>query len=381
MITNNKIGLYVHIPFCLRKCNYCDFYSLACPNKRNLTEYVSCICAHMEREAHLYRNFSVDTIFFGGGTPSILDCDDFKRICDTIKKCFKLTQGAEFSIEANPCTVTREKLETIKSCGVNRISIGLQSANEDELKVLGRLHSLDDFERAFSLAREVGFDNISVDIMFALPEQTTEKLSKTIDYVSKFEPEHISSYCLKIESGTPFSKMDLVLPNEDTQYEMYLEMCKRLKSLGYEQYEISNFAKDGHRCAHNLKYWLSNEYVGFGPASHSFFGGVRYSFEGDIQKYCSAIQDGGVPKKVLEEVNDPTFEERMDEYVMLRMRLADGVSLDEFKARFGIEFDSVYDIEKYEKSNHIIRKNGTVSFSTEGFFVSNFILSDILKNI
>jgi oxygen-independent coproporphyrinogen-3 oxidase len=277
--------------------------------------------------------------------------------------------------------VTREKLETIKSCGVNRISIVLQSANEDELKVLGRLHSLDDFERAFSLAREVGFDNISIDIMFALPEQTTEKLLKTIDYVSKFEPEHISSYCLKIESGTPFSKMDLALPNEDTQYEMYLEMCKRLKSLGYEQYEISNFAKNGHRCAHNLKYWLSNEYVGFGPASHSFFGGVRYSFEGDIQKYCSAIQDGGVPKKVLEEVNDPTFEERMDEYVMLRMRLADGVSLDEFKARFGIEFDSVYDTEKYEKSNHIIRKNGTVSFSTEGFFVSNFILSDILKNI
>ena len=159
---------------------------------------------------------------------------------------------------------------------------------------------------------------------------------------------------------------------------MYLEMCKRLKSLGYEQYEISNFAKDGHRCAHNLKYWLSNEYVGFGPASHSFFGGVRYSFEGDIQKYCSAIQDGGIPKKVLEEVNDPTFEERMDEYVMLRMRLSDGVSLDEFKARFGTDFDTVYDTEKYEKSNHIIRKNGTVSFSTEGFFVSNFILSDIL---
>ena len=381
MTINKNIGLYIHIPFCKRKCNYCDFYSLACSDKSDFSEYVSAICAHMRRESHLYTGCIVDSVFFGGGTPSLLDPDDFKRICDTVRECFALAPSAELSLEANPCTVTKKALDVYKKCGINRLSIGLQSSHSDELSTLGRLHSLADFERAFSLARDVGFDNISVDIMYALPEQNLDKFIKTIDYVASFEPEHISSYCLKIESGTPFAKMALNLPDEDTQYEMYMKMCERLCELGYEQYEISNFAKNGHRCAHNLKYWLSMEYVGFGPSAHSFFDGVRYSYEPSISEYCSAISLGSVPKRISEATLTPCAEEVRDEYVMLRMRLCDGVDFCEFKEQFGVDFDSVYNTEKYEKSGHIIRDNERVRFSSAGFFVSSFFLSDILEYI
>ena len=376
-----RLGLYIHVPFCVKKCNYCDFYSLACPKKDNLSDYVSIICSHMRREAHLYGDYTVDSIFIGGGTPSLIEKEDFERLCGTIEECFSLSENVEFSIESNPGTLTKEKLDSYRKCGVNRLSIGLQSANADELKLLGRIHTLDDFKKSFSLARECGFDNINIDLMYALPEQETEDLIRTLDYALRLEPEHISAYCLKIEDGTPFSKMKLDLPSEDVQYEMYLALCKHLEKSGYEQYEISNFAKKGARCVHNLKYWLCEEYVGFGPSAHSFVDGTRYFYDDDLDSYKLSVSSGSVPEKKVEDLVALTDSEKMDEYVMLALRLSDGIDASDFKSRFGIDFESAYDIQKYIDNEFIIKKNNSYFFSTKGFFVSNYILSDILKNI
>jgi oxygen-independent coproporphyrinogen-3 oxidase len=306
---------------------------------------------------------------------------DLIRLFDTIRGNLSISETAEISVEANPESLTRQRLEALKKCGVNRLSIGLQSASEAELKLLGRIHTLSEFEAAFANARELGFDNINIDIMYALPEQTIEGLERTLDYVISLCPEHISSYCLKIEGETPFSKMKLSLPDEDTQYDMYMAMCERLESAGYTQYEVSNFAKNGRRCVHNLKYWHQNEYIGFGPSAHSFYEGVRYFYEGDIGRYLADIADGGLPEKICESEAVMNEAERMDEYVMLAMRLCDGVDVSKFKVRFGTDFDSVYDLDRYIKSGHILKNGSSYRFSSKGFFVSNFILSDILDNI
>ena len=275
------LSLYIHIPFCKQKCNYCDFYSKPCTD---IEGYINALCAHIEKESQLYKEYEITTIFIGGGTPSLLDEFCIQKLCKTIKNSLNLAHSVEFSIEANPCTVTKEKLTAYIENGINRISIGLQSANGNELKTLGRIHTLAEFENAFSLARQVGFKNINVDIMYALPSQTTNDLLKTIDYVSNFAPEHISAYCLKIEEGTAFYKQrgSLNLPSEDEEYKMYLTLCSELEKRGYNQYEISNFAKSGKECKHNLVYWLSKEYVGFGPSAHSFINGTRYFYEKDI---------------------------------------------------------------------------------------------------
>lgn len=376
-----RLGLYIHIPFCVRKCNYCDFYSLSCPRGTDLGDYVSVICTHIEREAHLYSDCKFDSVFIGGGTPSLLCEDDIIRLFDTVRNSLSVSDGAEISVEANPESLTRKRLEVFKKCGVNRLSIGLQSASEAELRLLGRIHTLDEFASAFSNARELGFDNINIDIMYALPEQTLEDFECTLDYVISLCPEHISSYCLKIEGGTPFSKMSLSLPDEDCQYGMYMFMCERLESAGYAQYEVSNFAKKGRRCVHNLKYWHQDEYVGFGPSAHSFYGGVRYFYRGDTDSYCARIASGGVPDKICEADAKMSEAERMDEYVMLAMRLCDGVDINKFKSRFGVDFDSVYNLQKYVRSGHILKSKDSYHFSSKGFFVSNFILSDILNNI
>ena len=376
-----SVGLYIHIPFCVRKCNYCDFYSLACPEKHNLGDYVSIICSHIEKEAPLYKDCVFDSIFLGGGTPSLVESDDMLRLFGAIRDNLCVSEDAEISIEANPGTLTKEKLLSYKKCGVNRISIGLQSSHDEELKALGRIHSLEKFEESYTLVKDAGFENISVDLMYALPNQSVESFLESIDYVANLNPAHISAYCLKVEGGTPFSKMELDLPDDDTQFDMYIALCDRLKKLGYEQYEISNFAKKGARCVHNLKYWLSKEYVGFGPAAHSFFDGVRYFYDSDLAAYTNAIRNGVLPEKNTEEMPAMTDDEKMDEFVMLCLRLCDGVSKSEFKSRFGIDFESVYDVQKYIESGHMATDGERIYFTSKGFFASNFILSNMLKTI
>ena len=376
-----SLGLYIHVPFCKRKCNYCDFYSLSCPQKDNFADYVSIICSHIEKEAHLYEDLVFDTVFLGGGTPSLLDETEITRLFDAIRANLNVSENAEISIEANPGTLTREKLLAYKKCGINRISMGLQSSCDSELSMLGRIHTLEEFEKSYRLVKEAGFDNVSVDIMYALPSQNLDSLMRTVDYVSHLNPTHVSAYCLKIEDGTPLSKMKLDLPSEDEQYEMYLSLCERLAEFGYEQYEISNFAKNGARCVHNLKYWLSKEYVGFGPAAHSFFDGVRYFYDSDLSAYVNAIKDGNLPKKQVEDLPALTDEERMDEYVMLALRLSDGIDTADFASRFGVNFEDAYDIQKYVDSGHITFDGKHYGFTSKGFFVSNYILSNMLKTL
>lgn len=373
-----SLGLYIHIPFCKQKCNYCDFYSRPCTN---ISEYIDALCTHIKREAPFYKDYEITTIFIGGGTPSLLEVQDIEKLCKTIKNSLNIAPSVEFSIEANPGTLTKEKLECYIQNGINRISIGLQSANEDELKVLGRIHNLADFENSITLAKEAGFKNINADIMYALPSQSIENLAKTLDYVSKFDLEHISAYCLKIEENTPFYKQRemLQIPNEDTEYEMYMYLCKFLEEKGYKQYEISNFAKDGKECKHNLAYWLSYDYVGFGPSAHSFINGKRYFYENDTEKYKKeATSVDFCPVKHYEEESE-IEQGSMEEYTMLRLRLARGIDLQEFEEKFGVSFERAYPkITSFYKDEYLVKENGKVHFTSKGFFVSNFILSNIL---
>ena len=379
-----NLGLYIHIPFCVKKCNYCDFYSLGCVANGGIERYTDALCKHLKKEGELYKDREVDTVFLGGGTPSILSVELIKNVFSAINEGFRLTPSCEISLEANPGTVTEEKAKAYKQIGINRVSIGLQSVNDRELNVLGRIHTLDGFEESYRILREAGIENINIDIMYALPDQKTDDFIKTLDTVADFEPEHISAYCLKIEENTNFYKIrdTLILPNEEEQYKMYEALCNKLAAKGYEQYEISNFAKKGGRCVHNLKYWTSQDYLGFGPSAHSCIDGVRYSYSESIDEYVNAICEGNNPVKLHETEYELTEEEKMDEYVMLRLRLSDGVSPEEFENRFGISFEKRYKkLNMYEKSGHVVKKHGNFAFTPKGFFVSNYILSDILENI
>lgn len=385
MITNSKkirgsVGIYVHIPFCVAKCNYCDFYSK--PSGKNcVSDYVDALCKQIETESIFYKSRYFDTVFVGGGTPSILPGECAKKLLETIKSSFNLTQGAEFSLESNPETITKEKLTLYKKHGVNRLSMGLQSADDEELKTLGRIHTYEKFEQSFLLARKCGFNNINVDIMYGLPGQTVDKFAKTVDRVCALSPEHISAYCLKIEEKTYFFKVKdtLDIPNDDTEYDMYMSLCKQLKKYGYEQYEISNFSKVGHRCLHNMKYWRDEEYIGFGPSAHSFIDGLRYFYKSDTDEYVSAIKKGNMPQKITENKYAPTKEDNADEYIMLGMRLADGIDAKIFKERFGIDFEEYcVGIERFVKPGFIKKCDGVYAFSEKGFFVSNYILSEML---
>ena len=374
-----NLGLYIHIPFCIRKCDYCDFYSL-CHSYELEEEYIDALCTHIKSEAYLYKECAFDTAFIGGGTPSVLSPKSFDKLSQCIKDSLNLTKDIEFTIEANPGTLNKEKLNCYKNNGVNRLSMGLQSTNNKELSTLGRIHTVSEFEESYYLARECGFDNISIDIMYGLPNQSLSDFKKTLDHVCDFNPEHISAYCLKIEENTPFFKKQatLLLPSDEEEYEMYMALCTTLEKRGWSQYEISNFAKEGRRSRHNLKYWLSQEYVGFGPSSHSFFNGVRYFYPRDIQGYINSIKNESLTK-ILEENEDNAHINKMDEYVLLKLRLSDGISIIEFKERFDKDFLCEYpSIEKYIKSGHVSLKNGFYSFTPKGFFVSNYILTDIL---
>lgn len=380
----NKLGIYIHIPFCKRKCNYCDFYS--CTDIQLIKEYIDALCTHIEKESKLYKDYEIDTIFFGGGTPSLVEPNEFEALMDIIKRNYRISPSCEFSLEANPATLSEEKLLCYKKNGVNRLSIGLQSTFDDELKMLGRIHTYSEFLDNFKLARECGFENISVDVMYSLPEQKREQLLKTLERVCGLSPEHISSYCLKIEEKTPFGKIKdkLALPSEDEEYYMYISMCEMLEKNGYSQYEISNFSKSGYESKHNLKYWQSLDYVGFGPAAHSYIDGKRYYYKDDIKLYIEQVKNGSLPEKILDK-NDENVHvsariSKEDEYVMLKMRLSAGMNIKEFFDRFDKDFLSTYPrVEKYVKSGHIALRDGAYCFTYKGFFVSNYILTDILN--
>ncbi|MBE6530959.1 MAG: radical SAM family heme chaperone HemW [Ruminococcaceae bacterium] len=370
-----KLGLYIHLPFCVQKCLYCDFCSFAGSDRELMRAYVSRLCRDIGEWSARCAEHSVDTVYFGGGTPTLLPISEFERLMGAINRYFKLDKDCEISSECNPATADREYLGALRKMGVNRLSIGLQSANENELRAIGRIHSYADFVDTYNSARSAGFDNISADLMYGIPEQSIKSFERTLDEVISLEPEHISAYGLKIEEGTPFGRMrdSLILPNEDSEYDMYMLCSECLEGAGYNKYEISNFAHKGYASRHNIKYWMGEEYLGFGVSAHSYFGECRFANSRDIDAYIRGAD-------ICSENRHISPPEKLTEYVMLRMRLTCGVDHGDFKARFDEDFEALYSkkLDGYVKQGFVISEQGRTFFSDKGFFVSNYILSDIL---
>jgi len=380
-----RLGLYIHIPFCKSKCAYCDFNSAVPQNAELITKYVDALIAHMESYREAARVYEPDTVFIGGGTPTSIPKEELTRLIRAIKKNFNLTKRAEFTVEANPATVTYSTLVKLRRMGVNRISMGLQSAHENELKALSRLHSRKDFVQSFKMAREAKIDNINVDLMFGIPHQTYNSLMHTLRYLTSLEPDHISLYDLKIERGTPFAnnyeEIRPLLPDEDTEADMYLGAIELLRDKGYLQYEISNFARPGKMCLHNLKYWNCDEYLGFGVSAHSYFNGNRFSFTPDIEKYIDGVTVKESKVKITENLESVEERERMGEYIMLRLRLAEGIDGREFTRRFGFSFEALYGskCQRFVRGGFMTMSNGKYALTPAGMFISNYIISDILE--
>ena len=374
-----KLGLYLHIPFCVQKCRYCDFHS-AKADKGARTAYMRALCHHLKAAAPDAKGMTVDTVYFGGGTPTLLDATDFKAIFDTVKGYFALEEDAEITAECNPVTNADGLMEGLHATGVNRLSIGLQSANDAELRLLGRPHGFAEFLATYEAARRGGFDNVSVDLMFGIPDQTVESFGKTLDTVIGLSPEHISAYGLRIEEGTPFYGMrkSLALPDEDAESAMAELAAERLRKAGYEHYEISNYAKAGRRSRHNMRYWLGDDYLGFGPAAHSYFRGTRFETAPDTAADIDTVERGDFAALRQNAVRIEG-KEQMDEYVMLRMRLFDGIELADFERRFGTTFEAQYgSVEALQRGGFLTKDGDRLAFTEQGMRVSNAILCDWL---
>ena len=373
-MATKSIGLYIHVPFCVRKCNYCDFCSFDLKQVNWRKEYLDRLCD--EIASYAGRNIRLDSIFIGGGTPSLLTPDEMRRIVAEVKKSFVIDADCEFTAEANPGTLDREKLLALVECGVNRLSMGLQSIHENELKILGRIHSFDDFVNSYMLARECGINNINIDLMYGIPEQSLDSFSKTLDRVLALMPDHLSLYGLILEEGTPFYDMKdrLPLPGEDRECDMYYLAADRLKQAGFSHYEISNYASPGRECRHNLKYWHCDEYIGVGLSAYSYFDGKRFGNTDEPTVYLSS---NGI-KYENEETLDP--DSMAYEYVMLRLRLAEGFSLSEYKERFGCDFvlGRKAVISELVKVGYLHLSEDRISLTESGFYVSNAILNELI---
>ena len=373
-MTTDSIGLYIHIPFCLKKCAYCDFSSYSDVSSDLRERYIDALC----KEILSYKDtgLTLDTVFFGGGTPSLLEVSELQRIFESIRNSFVLLPSAEISLEANPGTLNKDKLIGYYNIGINRISIGCQSLCDGELKALGRIHTAKDFYQAYDLVRKVGFKNVNVDIMYGIPNQTLDEFGKTLDKIIEISPEHISMYGLILEPGTQLwnSKDSLALPSEDIECEMYSLAAARLSAFGYSHYEISNYAKDGYKCAHNLKYWRCEEYIGVGLAAHSFFENKRFFNPSTFNQYFDSFECG----REVEEILDS--ESLAYEYAMMRLRLQEGIPLDEYKHLFRSDFLTGREqkIDLYKRLGYIWIENERLSLTERGFYVSNTILSELL---
>lgn len=375
-----KLGLYIHIPFCQSKCAYCDFYSVTGYDK--FQRYTDAVLLQMEDYSSAASVYEVDTIFIGGGTPTVVPEKNILEIIDGTYSNFNILINAEVTIEANPATVTLPMLKKFMRSGINRISFGVQSTCNNELKSLSRIHTYEDFEKSFNLARKANFNNINVDIMYGIPEQTLESFKLTLNRICALGPEHISVYGLKIEEGTPFSQIkdSLLLPDEDTEFKMYEYAVDYLNANGYKQYEISNFAKPGMECRHNLKYWTCQEYLGLGPASHSYFNNTRFSFKCDIENYIEALEDADSTIDITDKNYPILPSERVGEYIMLNLRLKKGINIIEFKKMFGLDFEDMYKdlLGAYVENGFMDKTGNGYAFTTKGMYVSNYILSAML---
>ena len=373
MTTDKKVGIYVHIPFCIKKCNYCDFCSFPERNFPSKKEYIDALIS--EIESYSGKNIILDSIFFGGGTPSILEPFEFSEIVRSIRRVFLLDDDLEFTVEANPKTLNAEKLSAYRALGVNRVSMGMQSIHEKELKKLGRIHNYDDFLESFKLVKASGIENINVDVMYGIPEQTKESFEKTLKTLLDLRPSHISVYGLILEEGTPFfnNKDSLVLPSDDEECDMYYLASDLLKSHGYNHYEISNYALDGAECRHNMKYWRCDDYIGVGLSAYSLYKGRRFGNTDNYARY--------VGEKDLLQYNETLDTASMAyEYVMLHLRMAEGFSLNEYKELFGTDFSAGREeiIQKLVNLKLLEQNGDILSLTEKGFYVSNAILTELI---
>ena len=373
------LGIYIHIPFCRSKCQYCDFYSLTTKDSKLWDSYLEAICAHIKEAGALAPNYLVDTIYFGGGTPSLFGGEGLAAILSALRRSFDVSDSAEITFEANPDSITDRLLRRLRSEGFNRISIGIQSDNDAMLKKLGRPHSYLQAMEAVRKARRFGFRNISIDLMYGLPGQSLNDWLKTLKNVLTLEPMHISCYGLKVEEGTPlYEYKDCCnLPDDDAQADMYLATCNVLRKHGYRQYEISNFCRKGHVSRHNLKYWSGGEYLGFGPAASSDFAGRRFTTIRDVHGYITGIKTGG---QVMEEVMEVAPRERAAEYIMMRLRTMSGLNPREYEKQFLMPFAPLEAHLQTCKENDLAVQtfDGRWHLTPTGFLLSNTIISDLL---
>lgn len=371
---DTSFELYIHIPFCIRKCAYCDFLS-APGSEEAKASYTEALLR--EIEAVKTEKREVSSIFVGGGTPSALSPSLMGDIFEKIHKSFSVAPDAEITIEANPGTLSKEKLFLYRNVGINRLSLGLQSPEAAELKRLGRIHTYEEFLESFSLAREAGFQNINVDLMCALPDQTYEGWVRNLRKVAALHPEHISAYSLIIEEGTPFAKRKLNLPDEDTEYRMYEDTAGILAEYGYEQYEISNYAKKDLACQHNVGYWTRKEYLGLGLGAASLWGNQRFSNTSDFSLY---LNNSGFPEKIRGDRETLSLEAEMSEFMFLGLRMTKGVSKAEFLEGFGVPIESVYGkvLDKYKSVGLLEETEGRIFLTRAGIHVSNGVMAEFL---
>ena len=374
-IKKNGLEVDLHIPFCIKKCDYCDF--LSGPATRSGQEaYIYALLREMKAASQSEQRL-VDTVFIGGGTPSVPECDLMEQLLTGIRENFCFFPDPEVTIEANPGTLTPEKLSLYREYGINRLSIGLQSPKDGELDMLGRIHNYGQFLESYQMAREAGFSNINVDLMFAIPGQSYEGWIENLRTVAALEPEHISAYSLIVEEGTPFSKRQLDLPDEDTEYRMYEDVAAVLGEYGYHQYEISNYAKTGLECRHNEGYWQRKDYLGLGLGAASLLGKERFTNTADMQEY---LQNSGSLEKIRKDREVLTREDEMAEFMFLGLRMTKGVSKSEFQEYFGTSIEKIYGVvlEKYKKQGLLIEEKDRIFLSREGIHVSNAVMADFL---
>lgn len=376
------ISLYLHIPFCVKKCHYCDFLSFPGCSLSRQAEYVDA----MIQEIHAYReaaeDYEIKTIFLGGGTPSLLEKELVERLFHELYSVWRVASETEITIEANPGTLSREKLIGYHMIGINRLSLGLQSTIAQELETIGRIHNYEQFLANYYLAREAGFDNINIDIMSALPGQTLISYGKTLERILKLQPEHISSYSLILEEGTDFwenAEIERALPSEQTERIMYHYTKKCLQNAGYERYEISNYAKPGYACLHNQVYWTGGEYLGLGLGAASYWKGARFSNTPDMEEYMENCSRARITEN-RKEIVTATQKSQMEEYMFLGLRMIRGVSIREFERRFGIPMNRIYGtvIRSYIGQGLLKIEQDRLMLTERGIDVSNSVMADFL---
>lgn len=395
-----SIGVYLHIPFCVQKCAYCDFLSGPATRQRQ-QEYVESLLREIAWESKYYTEYKIQTIFFGGGTPSILEAEEIAKILDCVREYYQIDAKAEVTLEMNPGTAEWDKLLKLKKAGINRLSIGLQSADNAELKMLGRIHTYEDFQRTYYQAREAGFANINIDLMSALPGQHMDRWIQTLEKVLVLRPEHLSAYSLIIEEGTRlYENRDVwaSVPDEDEDRQMYQETKRILAKHGYHRYEISNYAQIGYECKHNKIYWQrgvwhTTDFVGFGLGASSTVGNWRWENTVDMEWYLSVFQKQKIKQYdsrltdsysgkvcVKEAVTTLSFEQQMEEFMFLGLRMMEGISKQEFADSFGVNIDDVYknELQKWLQMGMMVQKGDMVMLTNAGIDVSNTVLSSFI---